>query len=378
MKPVYITRLSKFLPNEPIGNDDMEKILGMVNNKPSRARSIVLRNNGIKTRYYAVKDGKRTHTNAQLAANAVKALFDEKLPIDKLELLTAGSTSPEQMLPSHAAMVHGELGMSHRVEIISSSGACCSSIQGMKYAYMAIAAGFTRVAASVGSERMSVWMHASRFQPEADNLNQLKENPIIAFEKDFLRWMLSDGAAAALLQDKPNDNGISLKIEWMEVTSFANEKETCMYAGATKGENKDLTGWNDMETAQWYNQSVFSLKQDTRLLGDNIVPLGGEYLKELIEKHNLSPDKVDYYLPHMSSEFFKDQVYNYQKSMGFEITWDKWFYNLTKVGNVGSASPFLMLEELFHSGRLKKGDRILVMVPESARFSYAYIYLTVV
>ena len=151
-----------------------------------------------------------------------------------------------------------------------------------------------------------------------------------------------------------------------------------MYAGATKGENKDLTGWNDMETAQWYNQSVFSLKQDTRLLGDNIVPLGGEYLKELIEKHNLSPDKVDYYLPHMSSEFFKDQVYNYQKSMGFEITWDKWFYNLTKVGNVGSASPFLMLEELFHSGRLKKGDRILVMVPESARFSYAYIYLTVV
>ena len=378
MKPVYITRLSKFLPNEPIGNDDMEKILGMVNNKPSRARSIVLRNNGIKTRYYAVKDGMRTHTNAQLAANAVKALFDEKLPIDKLELLTAGSTSPEQMLPSHAAMVHGELGMSHRVEIISSSGACCSSIQGMKYAYMAIAAGFTRVAASVGSERMSVWMHASRFQPEADNLNQLKENPIIAFEKDFLRWMLSDGAAAALLQDKPNDNGISLKIEWMEVTSFANEKETCMYAGATKGENKDLTGWNDMETAQWYNQSVFSLKQDTRLLGDNIVPLGGEYLKELIEKHNLSPDKVDYYLPHMSSEFFKDQVYNYQKSMGFEITWDKWFYNLTKVGNVGSASPFLMLEELFHSGRLKKGDRILVMVPESARFSYAYIYLTVV
>ena len=350
----------------------------MVNNKPSRARSIVLRNNGIKTRYYAVKDGMRTHTNAQLAANAVKALFDEKLPIDKLELLTAGSTSPEQMLPSHAAMVHGELGMSHRVEIISSSGACCSSIQGMKYAYMAIAAGFTRVAASVGSERMSVWMHASRFQPEADNLNQLKENPIIAFEKDFLRWMLSDGAAAALLQDKPNDNGISLKIEWMEVTSFANEKETCMYAGATKGENKDLTGWNDMETAQWYNQSVFSLKQDTRLLGDNIVPLGGEYLKELIEKHNLSPDKVDYYLPHMSSEFFKDQVYNYQKSMGFEITWDKWFYNLTKVGNVGSASPFLMLEELFHSGRLKKGDRILVMVPESARFSYAYIYLTVV
>jgi len=57
---------------------------------------------------------------------------------------------------------------------------------------------------------------------------------------------------------------------------------------------------------------------------------------------------------------------------------EKWFYNLTKVGNVGSASPLLMLEELLHSGKLKKGERILVMVPESARFSYAYLYLTVV
>jgi 3-oxoacyl-[acyl-carrier-protein] synthase-3 len=57
---------------------------------------------------------------------------------------------------------------------------------------------------------------------------------------------------------------------------------------------------------------------------------------------------------------------------------EKWFYNLTRVGNVGSASPYLMLEELFHSGKLKKGDRLLVMVPESARFSYAYLYLTVV
>lgn len=131
-------------------------------------------------------------------------------------------------------------------------------------------------------------------------------------------------------------------------------------------------------TARWSNDSVFSLKQDTRLLGENIVPLGGVYLKELIDKHGLKAEDVDYYLPHMSSEFFKDQIYQYHTKMGFEIPWEKWFYNLTKVGNVGSASPFLMLEELFHSGKLKKGERILVMVPESARFSYAYIYLTVV
>src|SRR3982751_4506395 len=106
MNPVYITRLAKFLPNDPVGNGEMESVLGMVGGKPSRARSIVLRNNGIKTRYYAFKDGKPTHTNAQLAALAINGLFDSQHPIEELELLAAGTSSPEQVLPSHAAMVH--------------------------------------------------------------------------------------------------------------------------------------------------------------------------------------------------------------------------------------------------------------------------------
>ncbi|OJW84416.1 MAG: hypothetical protein BGO69_11605 [Bacteroidetes bacterium 46-16] len=378
MRSVYITRLSKYLPNEPVGNDEMEKVLGMVDGKPSRARSVVLRNNGIKTRYYALKDGKKTHTNAQLAATAIKQLFDEKLPIDKLELLATGTSSPEQLLPSQAVMVHGELGLGRRVEVISATGACCTGMQALKYAYMSIAAGMTETAAVSGSERVSVWMHASRFQPEADNLHHLHENPILAFEKDFLRWMLSDGAGAALVQSEPNSEGISLKINWLEITSFANELGACMYAGAVMNEDKSLTGWNDMDTVEWSNKSVFSMKQDTRLLGDNIVPKGGEYLADLMQKHGLTGDQIDYYLPHMSSEFFKNQIHEHHQRIGMDIPLEKWFYNLPKVGNVGSASAFLMLEELFHSGRLKKGEHILVMVPESARFSYAYMYLTVV
>lgn len=376
MRPVYITRVSKYFPNNAIANDEMEAVLGMVNGKPSKARLVVLRNNGIKTRYYALHNGVKTHTNAQMAAEAVKQLFTDGKDISKLQLLAAGTGSPEQLLPSHASMVHGEL-KSHNMELISGTGACCSSIQGLKYAYMSVCSGLTDMAVSVGSERYSAWGHASRFQAEAENLNKLEENPILAFEKDFLRWMLSDGAGAALLESTPDEKGISLKIEWIEITSFANELETCMYAGARKNEDTSLTGWNDMTQQEWTNESIFSLKQDTRLLGENIVPKGGLYLKTLMEKHNLSSDDVDYFLPHMSSEYFKNQIRENLAGVGMNLPEEKWFYNLPKVGNVGSASPFLMLEELFHSGRLKKGDRLLVMVPESARFSYAYIYLTV-
>jgi 3-oxoacyl-[acyl-carrier-protein] synthase-3 len=45
---------------------------------------------------------------------------------------------------------------------------------------------------------------------------------------------------------------------------------------------------------------------------------------------------------------------------------------------VGAGSPYLMLDELFRSGKLKKGDTLLMMIPESARFNYAYVLLTVV
>jgi 3-oxoacyl-[acyl-carrier-protein] synthase-3 len=151
-----------------------------------------------------------------------------------------------------------------------------------------------------------------------------------------------------------------------------------MYAGAVKNEDTTLTGWNDMDAADWHNQSVFSYKQDTRLLGENIVPRGGMFISDLMKKHNITGVDIDYYLPHMSSEFFKKQIYDYHSKIGMDIPYEKWFYNLPQVGNVGSASPYLMLEELLHSGRLKQGDRLLVMVPESARFTYAYMYLTVV
>ena len=54
MKEVYITRVAKFLPNDPISNEEMESKLGVVNGVASTARCLVLRNNQIETRYYAI------------------------------------------------------------------------------------------------------------------------------------------------------------------------------------------------------------------------------------------------------------------------------------------------------------------------------------
>ena len=97
-----------------------------------------------------------------------------------------------------------------------------------------------------------------------------------------------------------------------------------------------------------------------------------------MDKHQLSSDQIDYLLPHVSSNFFVKGLYDEFSKKGIHVPLEKWFMNLSKVGNVGSASIFLMVEELFNQGNLKKGDRIMLCVPESGRFSYSYAYLTVV
>lgn len=376
MNDVFITKIAKFLPNNPVSNDEMEQKLGLVNQQKSKSKAIVLRSNKIKTRYYALNDnGEVTHNNAQLTKEAVEALCSEDFPKEKIELLSCGTGTPDQTLPSHTAMVHGFL-KNGTTEINSPSGACCSGMNALRYGYMAIKANEVSNAVCTGSERTSSWMMANTFEEEANHLKNLEEKPIIAFEKDFLRWMLSDGAAAVLLENKPKGK-LPLKIEWMEGFSYAYEIEACMYAGGDKLENGFLKSWSEYNAEQWSKKSLFAIKQDVKLLGENILVKGVDSLKKAITKHQLKPEDINYYLPHISSFFFKEKLYDEMVKQDVEIPWENWFMNLERVGNVGSASIYLMLEELVNSGKLKKGDTILLSVPESARFSYMYAFLTV-
>ena len=376
MKDVYVTKISKYLPNRPISNDEMEQKLGIINGKVSKARRIVLRNNQIKTRYYAIDDnGVITHNNAQLTKEAVVALCDDDFKAEDIELLSCGTSSPDQLLPSHAAMVHGFL-KNGNIEINSPSGACCSGMNALKYGFLSVKSGQTNNAVCTGSERTSTWLKSETFEDELKYLETLEENPILAFNKDFLRWMLSDGAGAFLLQNEPKGD-FPLKIEWMEGYSYAHEIESCMYAGGDKLEDGFLKPWSEYTSDQWSKKSLFALKQDVKLLSDNILTKGVDSLKKAITKHNLTPEGISYYLPHISSYYFKESLYDEMVAQGVEIPWEKWFINLEKVGNIGAGSIYIMLEELVSSGNLKKGDTILLSVPESARFSYAYALLTV-
>lgn len=379
---VFITKIAAFLPNEPVNNDEIENVLGVVNNKRSRALKIVLKNNGIKTRYYVIDKhtGRPSYNNAQLTAMAVRALKDDSFTLNDIECLCCGTTTADQIAPGHAVMVHGELGSSP-CETVTTVGVCSSSVSALKYGYMSVMSGCSSNAVVTGSEVASMALRANAYASAGDEEleDEIRRRPELAFEKDFLRWMLSDGAGAMLLETKPRSGGPSLRIEWIELISFANMQETCMYAGAEKDAHGRLTGWREFPLPELFAKDVLSLKQDVKLLNQYIVPLTVERgLAAVMDKRHLSCEHIDYFLPHISSEYFRDKLAQSLERIGFPIPQEKWFTNLTTKGNTGAASMHIMLEELFNSGRLERGQMILCFVPESGRFTTSFMLLTVV
>lgn len=380
MKPVYITDVAISLPNEPVSNDEIEAILGQVGDRPSRARRIVLKSNGIKSRHYAIdpETQKNTHSNAALTAEAIRQLETKQFGISEMDCLVCGTSLPDQTLPNHAVMVHGELATPN-CEVVATSGICLAGMTAMKYAWMAVATGEHRNAVATGSELVSPVLRSEFFEKEVDaKIDALEAKPEIAFEKDFLRWMLSDGAGAVRMQPQPANEGLSLRVEWITVRSYANELETCMYSGAEKNTDGSLASWKQMEPSHWLANSVFSIKQDVKQLNQNIVQYTVEKpLAEIIQEKNLRANDIDFFLPHYSSEFFRDKLAQGLANINFSIPFERWATNLTTKGNTGSASIYIMLESLFRSGRLRKGHKILCYVPESGRFSTAFMLLTV-
>ncbi|WP_159523785.1 beta-ketoacyl-ACP synthase III [Sunxiuqinia indica] len=375
---VYITSVSKFLPNPPVYNEEMEQFLGLINDKPSRVRRIVLKQNGIKCRYYALdKNQQITHTNAKLALFSIQKLFpDGEIP-DDIDVLACATGNPDQLLPSHASMVHG-LMKNKPMEIYSCAGVCLTCLQALKVAYMSVVTNQTQKAICSTSELASPTLLSKNYQEEYEHCAKAGEDPYMAFEKDFLRFMLSDGASAVLLSDQKNETGLSFKIEWIEMTSYANQLPTCMFMGAELRNDGELKGWKEFESQELLNRSVLSVKQDIRLLKPNIIRYWVDHLEHCLEKHGTNASEIDYVIPHVSSMFFYGKLAEAIEARNLDLGEQKWFTNLTEIGNIASASIFAALDDLHKSGQLKKGDEILLMVPESGRFSYGTVLLTVV
>jgi 3-oxoacyl-[acyl-carrier-protein] synthase-3 len=371
---VYITSLGTFLPGPPIDNDQMEDYLGRIHGRPSRVRARVLQHNGILTRHYALDRKQRTiYRNSEMAARAVhSALAGRPMSPAEVDFLAAATTQPDLPVPGFASMVHGELGTA-ACEIATLQGACASGVMALKSAYLQVKAGGKRAAVVCASELPSRLFKASRFE------RQVGPDGTLPFDTELLRWMLSDGAGAAVLEPEPRRPGLSLAIDWIEIQSHAGRRPPCMYAGANKNTHGTLgRSWLDYPSfEEAARDGAINLKQDLRQL-EEVVKVGVDGFFALCEAGRLDPAGLDWIVCHYCSHFFRDRIFQLLERGGVQLPPERWFTNLYSKGNTGSAAVYVMLDELLTHGDLRPGQKIFVMVPESGRFLMAYLLLTVV
>lgn len=375
MGQVFINKSSHFLPNEPVKNEQMEEILGKIGGNASRIKNIILNKNKITTRYYSVtRQGTIAFSNADMTASAVRKLFSKDFPANQLQALCCGTSSPDLLMPSHASMVHGLLKETNSLEIFSPSGVCASAMQGLAYCYNAIKAGSINNAISTGSELASPVFKSLFFESEFSRIAELQNNPSIAFEKDFLRFMLSDGAGAFLLSNALV-KGLNYEIDWIDSYSYANEMPPCMVQGGYTKSEDEMVFWKEVPPKEWDTKSIFAVKQDTHLV-EYCVPYATRSLLLSQKKRNFDYNTIDFFLPHISSMYFYKKLLNDYVKNDIFIDESKWYTPLSDVGNVGSASIYIALNMLSEVKKVEDGNKILLFIPESSRFNFYYVMLT--
>ncbi|MEX1032357.1 MAG: beta-ketoacyl-ACP synthase III [Cellvibrionaceae bacterium] len=366
---VYITSTGSHLPGPPIDNEQIEPLLGYIRGKSSRMKTRILKSNGIQTRHYAIdKDHNTTISNSEMAALAGAACIESSyVPKQKVSMLSCATSQGDLVLPGFGSMVQAQMKLAD-VELHTSHGICSSSLMALKAAYTNLLAGEHDNALVIASELASRLFKASRYEAvDVENA--------IDFNAEFLRWMLSDGAGAFLLETAPREK--SFKIEWIRSYSHADAYPVCMSVGRTHRSN-ELRTWQDFPSyAEAEAAGALLIRQDVRLL-DNMVKLGVDGFLRLIDEQRVDPVNVDHVLCHYSSDYFRSRIFEMLTMAGVAIPEEKWYTNLYTRGNTGCASLFIMLDEFKATQSFKAGDTIMCMVPESGRFNTAYMLLTVV
>ena len=364
---VYIESAAYHLPGEPINNEEMDAYIAPINRISGRIKKKILEENGITTRYYAIDAEGNTHTtHAQLAANAIHAcLAKAGEQLANVSLLTMGSTGSDALIPGFANMVQGELG-AQPMETLSSLGVCAAGVTAINYAAQAIELGAHSKALVATAEMPSRIFKRSRFEPRGYTSD---------FDAHFLRWMLSDGAGALLLTDKPNANKKTrLKICWVHQKSFAGDYPVCMQLGLTEDRSTSFLDFPSSSAAE--AAGALALRQDIRLLPHLFDVSIHEYVK-LVADGWVTSNEIDHFLCHYSSARFIPVVEELLAKAGLTIPRERWYSNLTTRGNTGSASIFIMLAEFLETHELNAGEKIFCFIPESGRMTAAYMLLEV-
>lgn len=267
---------------------------------------------GIVRRHIA--DGDTTAGMAVKAA--MRALENGKVRAEDLDLILVATITPTRVIPCTACEVQRELGAVHAT-CFDLSAACSGFVFAYNTAQAYIAAGIYKTVLIIGSETLS---------------------GIVNWQDRGSCILFGDGAGAAVL--KAEEGNMLPMVTHSD--GAMGEVLTC--------ESRQQKGWEVLEEDR---QTYMHMDgQDVFKFAVKKVP---EVIRELLDQAGYEPEDIDWFVLHQANQRIIESV---AKRMKVDVA--RFPMNIAEYGNTSSSSVGILLDEMNRSGKLRKGQKIVL------------------
>lgn len=311
-----IIGLGHCLPEKILTNDDLSQMVE-TSDEWIRTRT------GICSRHIAT-----TETTSVIAGKAVEnAIKSAGLTPSDVDVFILATITPDNTTPSTAAKIARNLGFRHGVPAFDISAACSGFVYALTLADNMIRLGQAKTAVVAGAECLS------------KIVDWTDRNTCVLF---------GDGAGAAVLR----------AVEGEGTNNDTGVLSTRIYAD---GEQYESLGTNGGVSST--QSSGFVVMNGKEVFKHAVVCLS-EAAQTVMNDAGVVKEDVDWLIPHQANIRIIDSV-----AERLEIDKDKVIVALDHHGNTSAASIPLALSENYASGRIKKGQ-LLVLTAMGAGFTW--------
>ena len=314
----YIKAISYYLPERVVTNEELVKAF------PEWSVEKVAQKVGVNSRHLAASD----ETAGDMAEKAARRLFEEyHIQPESIDFLLLCTQSPDYFLPSTACVLQDRLGIPTSAGAFDYNLGCSGCIYGMAVAKGLIAAGIAKNILLLTAETYNKYLH-----PE-DKSN---------------RSIFGDGAAACLISTE----GFAEIQDFVLGTDGKGADNLIVKTGAARHMLPTGKSQEDDEGHIWYDDYLYMNGGAIFNFTLDAVPA---MIQQLLEKHHLSQDDINYYVFHQANKFMLSTIRKF-----CVLPKDKFYINLENVGNTVSSTVLIGLKDCIERQVIKPNDTVMI------------------
>lgn len=317
MRKAFIKAISYYLPSQIVTNEELVKEF------PEWSVEKVADKVGVNSRHIATP----TETAGDLAELAARNLFQEyNIVPESIDFLMLCTQSPDYFLPSSACVLQNRLGIPTTSGAFDYNLGCSGCIYGLALAKGLVQSGIANNVLLLTAETYNKYLHPD------DKSN---------------RSIFGDGAAACLISSE----GFAEIGDFVLGTDGKGAEHLILKTGASReknatgAESRDSEGHIRRDDYLYMNGgAIFNFTLET-------VPT---MMNQLLEKSSLAKENIDYFVFHQANKFMLNTI---RKVCG--LPKDKFYIDLTNVGNTVSSTIFIALKDSIKDGKIKSGMTVM-------------------